>query len=194
MSDYTKIDVQDGSLVNANGAMLDLGGVVKGYALDSLKDNLDLMDAGPALVSLGGSIYARGTKPDGAPWTIGVRDPFGSDTDYMGTLELSDMCISTSGSYERGFTADGVYYHHIIDPATGYPVDNGLVSVSVMDESGIETDLYSTALFVMGAEKGVEFAREHEISALFITGDKKLYKTGAFADDFQLTDEGYEEL
>ncbi len=120
-SDYKQVEVRDGGIINSGTAMLDLGGAVKGYTLDALRDNLDLMDAGPALINAGGSIYARGTKPDGENWKIGIRDPFGSAADYIGTMPLEDMCISTSGSYERGFTENGKYYHHILDPSTGYP-------------------------------------------------------------------------
>jgi len=192
-SDYKQVEVRDGGIINSGTAMLDLGGAVKGYTLDALRDNLDLMDAGPALINAGGSIYARGTKPDGENWKIGIRDPFGSAADYIGTMPLEDLCISTSGSYERGFTENGKYYHHILDPSTGYPAENGLLSVSVADVSGIDTDIYSTALFVMGREKGMEFAEQNGLSALFITEDKKLYKTGVFADSFELTDKSYEE-
>jgi thiamine biosynthesis lipoprotein len=190
-SDYNDIHVNE-NIVNAGNAQIDLGGIAKGYALDEIKQVLDSGGVEDALIVLGGSVYARGAKPDGEAWTVGVRDPFAESADYSCTLELKDECVSTSGIYERGFEYEGVYYHHILDPATGMPVNNGLVSVSVVSESGIDTDIYSTALFVMGLENGKKFAQENGLGAIFITSDQKIYLTEGFGHGFALTNTDYE--
>ncbi len=182
----------DGNSVDAGGAEIDLGGSAKGYALDALRQNMETEGVSAGLVSLGGSIYARGKKPDGSAWRVGIRDPLGSEADYVATLELVDECISTSGAYERGFEADGKYYHHIIDPKTGYPAQSGLLSVSVVGERGVDTDIYSTALFVMGLERGKAFAEQNGVDAVFITEDKQIITTAGFGRGFTVKDSAYE--
>ena len=167
-ADYRTVTLS-GNTVNTGGAMLDLGGVVKGYALDRAAENLKANGVQSAIISFGGSIYAVGEKPDGSSYKVGIRDPEGGENDYMATIELNGRFVSTSGTYERGFSEDGVYYHHVLDPATGFPVDNGLVAVTVLSDSGIRSDIYSTALLVMGAEKGAVFAEEHGIDAVSYT-------------------------
>ncbi len=175
------------SFANAGGTQIDLGGAAKGYALDRLAQNLSDNDISSALLSLGGSIYAVGTKPDGKSYKIGIRDPSGSENDYMATLELDKKFVSTSGTYERGFTQDGTYYFHILDPKTGYPVKNDLASVTVICSSGILSDIYSTALFVMGPEKGIAFAHAQNVDALFLTKDKQVVTTDRFAEKYNLS-------
>ncbi len=189
--DYTAVSM-NGDEVQTGGAQIDLGGSAKGYALDALRSELDRQGISSGLVSLGGSIYARGKKPNGDEWRVGIRDPLGSEADYVATLELVDECISTSGAYERGFEADGKYYHHIIDPKTGYPAQSGLLSVSVVGERGIDTDIYSTALFVMGLNAGKAFAEQNSINAIFITEDKRIIATDGFGRDFTVKGGAYE--
>lgn len=176
----------DGTTANAHGTTIDLGGAVKGYALDRLAQNLAANNVSSAIVSLGGSIYATGKKPNGGNYKIGIRDPKGGENDYMAVIALDQKFVSTSGTYERGFEENGTYYHHLIDPKTGYPVENGLAAVSVICDSGILSDIYSTALFVMGAERGVQFAQQHGVDALFITNDNKIITTDGFAEKYGL--------
>ncbi len=190
-TDYNAISVsanENGqSVANAGGTQVDLGGAVKGYALDCLAQNLADNDISSAILSLGGSIYAVGTKPDGSAYKIGIRDPFGGENDYMAKLMLDGKFVSTSGTYERGFTQGGKYYFHILDPKTGHPAENGLAAVTVICTSGILSDIYSTALFVMGAERGVAFAQEQGVDALFLTDDKRVITTDGFAEKYGLT-------
>lgn len=184
-ADYRTVTLE-GNTVNTGGAMIDLGGAVKGYALDKAAGNLKAGGVESAIISFGGSIYALGKKPDGTSYKIGIRDPEGGENDYMATIALDGKFVSTSGTYERGFTEDGVYYDHVLDPSTGYPVNNGLVAATVLCDSGILSDIYSTALLVMGAEKGVAFAEEHGVDALFLTGDKQIITTDGFAEKYGL--------
>ena len=132
--------------VGYDGAMLDFGGVAKGYAVDKAMDNL----GGKALVNLGGNIGAKGKS-----YTIGIGNPRDSVTPYFGSFTLSaGELISTSGDYERFFTYEGNRYHHILSPATGKPSDSGLISVSVICTNGAVGDALSTAIMVLGAEEG----------------------------------------
>ena len=129
-----------------DGAMLDFGGVAKGYAVDQAMDSFDIK----ALVNLGGNIGAKGKS-----YTIGIGNPRESATPYFGSFTLSaDELISTSGDYERFFTYEGNRYHHILSPSTGKPSDSGLISVSVVCTNGAVGDALSTAIMVLGAEKG----------------------------------------
>lgn len=195
-TDYRNIQVV-GSTVNAGNTSIDLGGAVKGYALDMVAENLAAQGVDSALINFGGSIYAVGQKPDDTPFVIGIKHPdFGQDADsYMGTLSVDGLFISTSGTYERGFEEDGVWYHHLIDPQTGYPVQNELQSVTIISESGLTSDFYSTALFVMGEQAGLEFARQNGIDALFLTEDGQAVTTDGFAEkyDFKITSTDYHE-
>lgn len=162
---------------------VDLGAVVKGYALDRLAENIRTNGAS-GIVDLGGSIAVVGSKSFG-DFSVGIKDPF--DTSQIAAkIKGSDVFISTSGIYERYFEQNGKRYHHILDPKTGKPVENGTMSVTVINESGIATDAYSTALFVMGAEKGIKFANEKGIDALFINSDKKVYATKGFSEKYSL--------
>ena len=153
---------------------LDLGAVGKGLAADRLA--AALMARGESgLITVGGSIAAVGGK-NGEPWRVGVRDPFdGGKT--VGTLLLRDAFVSTSGSYEKSFTENGVLYHHILDPHTGMPVQNGLLSVTVVAENGALSDILSTAAFAVGMERGAALCEAYGAHALFITEDGGLYAT-----------------
>ena len=131
-----------------------------------------------ALVNLGGNVHAVGTKPDGTLWKVGVQAPF-SISEQICVLEISDMAVITSGNYERCFTGeDGKEYWHIIDPKDSYPADNGLVSVTIVGESGLFCDALSTALFVLGTEKAIEYWHSEEnFEMILVTDDAKFYYT-----------------
>ena len=142
-----------------------------------------------ALINLGGNVQAVGTKPDGSKWKVGIQDPENSG-EIVCTLSVSDCAVVTSGNYERYFVgADGKKYWHIIDPKTGYPADNGVISASVIGKSGVMCDALSTALFVMGTEKAIAFCKAHrEIDAVIITSGKKMYVTEGLEDMSAVSD------
>lgn len=181
--DYEKADISENTVTLDEGMMLDLGAVAKGYTSDRIADFLREKGVKSALLNLGGNIYALGSKPNGAKWTIGVADPINGG--YLGTLEAADAAVVTSGGYERYFTVDGVDYCHIIDPSTGRPADSGLASVTVVGESGARCDALSTALFVMGLDRASEYWRAHGgFEAVFLTSDGELLITAGLEDNF----------
>lgn len=175
-----------------SGSKIDLGGIAKGYAADLCADILKSADADGLLV-LGGNIYAVGTN-EGKDWNIGIADPDDS-ADTIAAVAVHDLSVVTSGDYERYFEQDGVRYHHIFDPKTGYPAASGLRSVTVIDANSTRADALTTALFVMGADKGRAYCEENGIAAVFVTADKQVFTTSRVADVCTFTftgeDKGY---
>lgn len=149
---------------------IDLGSVAKGYTGNRLVELLSENGVTNALLNLGGNVQVLGTKPDGSAWRVAVADPVGDG--YAGVVEVVDKAVITSGGYERFFEQDGVCYHHIIDPKTGYPANNSFLSVTVVGNNGAVCDALSTALFVMGPDRAAEFWKESDdFEAVFITSD-----------------------
>ena len=189
---YDRVQVTDDGVTMADGMMLDLGSVGKGYAGDRAEQILREKGIDSAVLDIGGNIQAVGTKPDGSDWKLGLRSPFGEG--IFGTLQIADKAVVTSGNYERYFIGeDGVRYGHILDPKTGYPVDNGLASVTVIAKEGKVCDALSTALFVMGLENAVRYWRsrqeEQPFDMILVTEEKEVYVTEEIKDRFNLMKE-----
>lgn len=171
-SGYEKITVTNGMItMQDKQAVIDFGASGKGIALDSIKSYLETHNTERAVVSVGGSVLLYGE----GDFTVGIRNPKGDSGSYIATLKIPEGCISTSGSYEQYFEENGKIYHHILDSETGYPVDNGLVSVTIISESGLLSDALSTACFVLGIEKGTELAEFYGAKAVFITDNNVIY-------------------
>ena len=164
------------------GCAVDLGGIAKGYASGQVAHILRAYDVTSAVVSLGGNVYVCGSRPDGAPWNVGIQDPAG--TGYAATVALTDCFAVTSGGYQRYFVAeDGTVYQHILDPRTGCPADSDLLSVTVISDDGTAADAYSTALYVMGEQEAVSFWRAHRgFDLILITADGRLLYTPGLSD------------
>ena len=150
---------------------LDLGGIAKGYASGKAAAMLAGEGVEKAIINLGGNIYAVGSRSSAEGWRIGLQNPDSSEGGYFTVVNASDEAVVTSGAYQRYFISDGVVYHHILDPATGYPAQTDLASVSVIDSDGTLADALSTALFVMGSGDAEAFCTEHGIKAVLLTVD-----------------------
>lgn len=183
---YERIRLEDTTVQLDSGMMLDLGSVGKGYAGDLAAQVLKNHGITSALLDLGGNIQTIGSKSDGSPWRLGLRDPFSDGT--LGVLEISNQAVVTSGAYERYFIGeDGTRYGHIIDPDTGYPAESGLASATVIAKEGRLCDALSTSLYVMGTDRAIEYWRQHQnFDMILITEDGEIYLTSGIADSFAL--------
>ncbi|WP_017210257.1 FAD:protein FMN transferase [Clostridium beijerinckii] len=167
------------------GMAIDLGGIAKGFAADEVLKIYKNYDIKGGIISLGGSsIYTVGQKPDGTPWNVGVKHPRkDSDQDYVGIINLSEQALSTSGDYERYFIKDGKRYHHILNPSTGYPTDNGVMSVTIVVDSSIPdsnmlADILTKTVFIAGVDNGLKFIDSLQgVSCMAITSDYNIYKS-----------------
>lgn len=169
-----------------SGQKIDLGGIAKGYAADEVKRILLENNIQNALINLGGNVLTMGHRPDEEHWKIGIQNPLSPTGSYLGVLNISEKTVVTSGSNERFFIKDGIRYHHILDPRSGKPAQTGLLSVTVVTETSLEADAITTALFVMGLEKGIAFLREFAAEAIFITENLGIYLTEGIVNHFTI--------
>ena len=145
---------------------------------DMLKSYLSSTDVKGAVVSVGGSILAYGSRDKaGSNWSVAIQHPR-KENEFLGVIHLKEGFISTSGDYERYFIKDGVRYHHILDAKTGYPCESGLISVTVVCESGLLSDALSTACFTLGLEKGEKLVEKYGAAAIFVTDDEQIHTVG----------------
>jgi FAD:protein FMN transferase len=184
-----KVTVDGSSITLAEGQGIDLGGIAKGYTSGRLMEIFKEYNLVSGVVSLGGNVQCYGTKPDGSLWRCGIQDPNNPDSDsYLGVISISDKAVITSGAYERYFVdeATGETYHHIIDPKTGYPANNGLTSVSVVSSNGMLADGLSTSCYVMGLEQSIEYWRTYgsDFDLILMDDNGEVYVTEPIADQF----------
>lgn len=186
-----EIDPLNSSLRLSGGALA-YGAVAKGYAAEKALEEMAALGAKYAIVSLGGNVQTLGeVKPDGSQWQVAITDP--QDTgDYLGLLHVGQKAIVTSGGYQRYFVEDGQTYIHILDPATGLPVDNGLTSITIVCDSGVMADALSTALFVKGEEGALEYYRQYGgFELVLVTEDGRVVVTPGLRDSFEENSDMY---
>ena len=184
-----KLVLNGSDLMLGEGQGIDLGGIVKGYTSDRLMEIFKAYDLTAGVVSLGGNVQCYGTKPDGSLWQCGIRDPNAPDDPnaLLGVVSVADKAVITSGAYERNFTDEnGQVYHHIIDPATGTPADSGLSSITVVSADGTLADGLSTACYVMGLDKSIEYWRSYgeKFDLILMTDENEVYVTAPIEDSF----------
>lgn len=162
---------------------LDLGSIAKGYIADRIKDYLVEAGIKSAIINLGGNVLCVGGRPDGSPFQIGLQKPFAERQETAQILAVTDLSVVTSGVYERHFIIDGKNYHHLLNPETGYPYENGLISVTILSSSSSQGDGLSTACFSLGLEQGMELINSMDgVYACFIDEDYNFYYSDGMED------------
>jgi thiamine biosynthesis lipoprotein len=172
---WEQVQLEDQSIfLPEKGMVLGLGGIAKGIALDRANGALHNRGVKNYMIVVGGQVLVSGTN-DGVPWRIGIRKPGGSTTDYIVILNVTDTCVSTSGDYEKYFEVDGIRYHHIIDPRTGFPA-RGTRSVTVITPDATLADALSTAMFVMGPDQAIQLVDNlRDVEALIIDSTGQIH-------------------
>lgn len=186
-SDGVTIDGQDITLP-FDDIQFDVGAIAKGYIADRLKDFLVKKGVNSAIINLGGNVLCIGSKPDGTPFKVGIQKPFADRNETEAVMDITGKSVVSSGIYERCFKQGGKLYHHILNPQTGYPYDNGLISVTIISDQSVDGDALSTTCFALGLEDGLKFAEKKGVHAVFITEDYELHYTDGFQDEINVTD------
>ena len=193
--DYTKVVLNKDTkevFLSQKGMLLDLGSIAKGYAADEIVKILKEENINSAIIDLGGNIYALGLKEGNKNWKIGIQNPFDNRGKIVGSLEVSNKTVVTSGVYERYIEQDGQTYHHILNPETGYPYETDIAGVSIIADKSIDGDALSTLVFTKGLEKGLELVENIDgVDAIFITNNKEVYVTKDLKDNFKITNEEF---
>lgn len=188
--DYRNIVLNDGEksvMLGKKGMAIDLGGIAKGYIADAVAGILEKNNVKHAIVDLGGNIVAVGSKPNGTDWKIGLQTPFEPRGEAYGIVGVSGKAVVTSGIYERYFEKNGRIYHHIMDTTTGYPIDNGLVAVTVICASSTDADALAK-VFALGLEDGIDLIeRQSDAEAVFVTDKFEVYVTSGLKN-IKITD------
>jgi thiamine biosynthesis lipoprotein len=176
------------------GMEIDLGAIAKGYIADVVRDFLLAEQVPQGLINLGGNVQTLGASGQEG-WGIGLKKPFAAEDALLGVIHVSNKSVVTSGIYERYFELDGRRYHHILDPKTGYPLDNELQSVTVISEDSIDGDIYTTLLYGMGVEKSLEYLQDlAHIEAIFVTKQQQIVCSSQRQFGFTLLDNSYQLL
>ena len=182
---YNNIAVDGDNVSVSENTEIDLGGIAKGFLSDRITQIYRENGIESGIVSLGGNVQTLGRKPDGKLWRVAIQNPDNENV-FLGVLSVENMAVITSGGYQRYFEQDGITYHHIINPNDGFPADSGLKSVTVVSESGTLADGLSTAFFVMGLEKSIEYWRANGgFDIIMLTDDNELYITEGLKDIFE---------
>ncbi len=187
--DYSQITLENSTVSMQNGMKIDLGSVAKGYAGDLASEILKENGIDSAIINLGGNVELVGSNPDGENFRVGVQDPLDT-SNFFGILSLSDCSIVSSGGYNRYFEENGEIYWHIMSPYTGKPSNSGLISTTIVGDSGLFCDGFSTAAFVMGKDKAIDFWKENgDFDMILITENNEIFITEKLFENFELLDE-----
>ena len=174
------------------GMKIDLGGIAKGYCADKVADYLKDNGVKDAIINLGGNIYVMGKNDQRKDFVVGIQNPDKKSSDSMASLKLADKSVVTSGIYERYIEKDGRLYHHMLNPATGYPFDNNLNSVTIISDKSIDGDALSTSIYGLGLEEGMKKVKSLKgVEAIFITKDDKVYITDGLKNNFNISNDRY---
>ena len=182
--DYKKLLFDDETtsvMLAEEGMRLDLGGAAKGFAAGKMRE-IAQKNQVSGFLSVGGNMLVVGKKPDGTDFLIGVRDPRGDASSYFATVAIDGYTMATTGDYERYFEEDGVRYHHVIDPMTGYPSQTDLISVTVISEDGLLADCLSTSIFLQGSAALSSYLERTDCMVLAVTASYEVYASPALRE------------
>lgn len=177
--DASSVTVDGNHLIFSSAdTQIDLGALVKGYAADQIKSYLKDNGVKSGILNLGGNVLTIGNRPDKKPWRVAIQKPFSSTGEYLDVCEISDQTAVTSGIYQRYFEQDGVIYHHILDPQTGYPATTDIQGVTILTDSSLTGDALSTTCLILGYEKARELIDSlDDTEAVFILNNQDIIKT-----------------
>lgn len=185
---YEKVELKGNKIrFQEDGMGLELGAIAKGYIADKIKEFLISEGIESAVIDLGGNVLCIGARPDGEAFRVGIQKPFADRNETVATAGIRDRSVVSSGIYERYFEKDGKLYHHILNPKSGYPYENGLTAVTILSDESVDGDGLSTVCFALGLEKGMELINSlPDTQAVFITEDGELHYSEQFEDEVPL--------
>ncbi|WP_310604717.1 FAD:protein FMN transferase [Anaerosporobacter sp.] len=186
---YQSLSIADSYLYSTDdGLEIDLGGIAKGYIADRMKDFLISKGITSGMINLGGNVLCIGSKPDGSPFKVGVQKPFSEQGETLLAIDVVDYSVVSSGTYERYFNLNDMIYHHILNPLTGYPYNNGLTAVTILSKQSVDGDGLSTTCFSLGLEEGMKLINSlDETYAIFVTDNGQIYYSDGLQDHFPIT-------
>ena len=190
--DYHNISVdrvKNEITLKTDDTAIELGAIAKGYIADRLKDYLISRNVKSAIINLGGNVLCIGEKPDDSSFKIGIQKPFADRSETIAVMDIRDKSVVSSGIYERCFEQDGTLYHHLLNPKTGYPYDNGLIAVTIISDKSVDGDALSTTCFALGLEDGMKLAESlDDVQAFFVTSDYEIHYTKDFQKKIKVTE------
>ena len=189
--DYHNVSVSDNNevILKTEDTAIELGAIAKGYIADRLKDYLISQGVKSAIINLGGNVLCIGGKPDDSSFKIGIQKPFADRSETIAVMDIKDKSVVSSGVYERCFEQDGTLYHHLLNPRTGYPYDNGLIAVTIISDESVDGDALSTTCFALGLEDGMKLAESLDnVQAFFVTSDYEIHYTKDFQKEITVTE------
>ena len=190
--DYHNISVDKDKneiTLKTDDTAIELGAIAKGYIADRLKDYLISQNVKSAIINLGGNVLCIGGKPDNSAFKIGIQKPFADRSETIAVMDIRDKSVVSSGIYERSIEQDGILYHHLLYPKTGYPYDNGLIAVTIISDKSVDGDALSTTCFALGLEDGMKLAESlDDVQAFFVTSDYEIHYTKDFRKKIKVTE------
>ena len=190
--DYHNISVDKDKneiTLKTDDTAIELGAIAKGYIADRLKDYLVSQNVKSAIINLGGNVLCIGEKPDNSAFKIGIQKPFADRSETIAVMDIKDKSVVSSGIYERCFEQNGTLYHHLLNPETGYPYDNGLIAVTIISDKSVDGDALSTTCFALGLEDGMKLAESlDDVQAFFVTSDYEIHYTKDFRKKIKVTE------
>lgn len=175
---YRNIVIEGNEVTLKNQSQLDFGGIAKGYIADEISGYVKSQGIERAIINLGGNVLMVGNKSPESLWTVGIQHPDKNRNESLATVKVENKSVVTSGIYERYFKVDGKIYHHLINPFTGKPAENGIQSVSIISDKSLDGDVLSTACFVMGLEKGMQLIESLDaVECIYILDDMEIVKS-----------------